>query len=171
MDDELAVMSNENEAYLVAQAARAHAQKAEELASGLASEISNVKEHSWTRKEHEDFWDTMQASTARAQRRVKVLLVLAGILLGLILGLWVLTAYNQNQDTHALDITLHRLSDAAVASCERGNVTRDTTRTLYTNLRAALAEDDPDLAAELDKALAALPENPDCSQFGQPVNP
>lgn len=170
-EDELANLSSETDAYLVAQAARAHAQKAEEKAGSLETAINNVKEHSWTKADHDAFWGDAKAAQEKDSRRIRALLTLTAIALVLVIGLWAVVAYNQDQDTNDLDRTLEGLQNAAVTSCERGNVTRENQRTLYRDLRDALADDSPEIAAVMDEALAAMPENTDCAQFAHVVNP
>lgn len=169
MTEQAPIDPGEIDPHLVAQAARAYAQRAVELARGLGSELHQTREEMWTRSEHEKFSHDSQAADAKARHRLNVLLTFSAIALVLIIGLWAFITANMSEDSHEIDERLTELSQAAVSSCERGNVTRQGTRDLYANLAKSLKG--TDMGEIMAKALADLPPDTDCSLFERRVNP
>lgn len=156
--------------HLVSQAARTHAQRAEEAVKAIEGELHQLREDTWTRAEHDEFWADAKEESATARRKLNTLLAFSAMALVLVGGLWAIVATSFARTDDRLEDKLASLSHAAVENCEQSNAQAESTRELYSNL--ALLTTSPQIASELAKAASVLPEPTDCSVFEYvpPVN-
>ena len=156
------------DAYLVAQAARTHAQRAEEKAIGLESRINDVAEHSWTRADHEQFWSAALAANAKARRRLMATLTISAItlLLGAGLAAWVFHRLDLAAD--ATSARIEYLTDLTTDACEARNNQLVTTRDLYENMADLVSPRSEVTATELRNAADALGDPADCTTIEIP---
>ena len=155
--------------FLVAQAARTHAQRASEKAGAVQGELAELKEHTWTKKEHDDFWEDAQADNAKQRHRLNVLLTFAAILLGvMVLLVWWFFWHLDTVD-ETTERRINEIVRVAGESCHQNNDQLANTRQLYQTLSEAT--ENPSVSDELRIAAERLPDPIDCSVFDPPVNP
>lgn len=169
MDDELKALTDETDTYVVAQAARTHAQRAEEKAAGLETEIASLREHGWTKTDHDGFWEAAKAADEKVRHRLNVLLTFSAIALALILGLVGWTIWHLDTVDERTDRQIATIVETAKELCENNNAQLSNTRELYRQLSEVTAS--PSVAVELQNAAAELPEPVNCSVFEVSVKP
>lgn len=161
--------SFDTEVDMAVTAARSEFQSAKLRADEAVHIAETVRANSWTKQDHDDFWESTQRQNEKVLRRLYVLFALGALLIFLALVLNLTLVRTQSMTERVVRADLEKLAGLIVTSCEARNVAAGEQEQIYRDIAANIAGN-PDSAALHDRLIAAadaFPEPVDCEQYNQ----
>jgi Flp pilus assembly protein TadB len=159
--------SFDTEVDMAVTAARSEFQSAKLRADEAVHIAESVRSESWTKQDHDEFWESTQKQNEKTLRRLYVLFVLGALLIVIAFVLIVTLVRTQSMTERIVRADLETLAGLAVNSCEARNEATAEQEQLYRDIALGIS-DNPgaaDLYARLIAAADAFPEPVDCDQY------